>query len=101
MLEIYFYGNKLQEVEIEGLDFLDKIENKTKIAYEDSMEYYLVNNFLYIIENRDNGYVVYVYELLEKVKYGDVEDVLIIDESINRIYSGNSLIGYTYIKYSI
>ncbi len=96
MIEIYFYSNLLQELNIEGLDFIDKF-NLVLVYEEGNISFYIVKNLLYVIYKNNTDYTVKVWELTDKVVFGDIEKYIVDDEVID-IYNKERFLGWLLIR---
>lgn len=96
MIEIYFYSNLLQELNIEGLDFIDKF-NLVLVYEEGNRSFYIVKNLLYVIYKNNADYTVKVWELTDKVVFGDTEKYIVDDEVID-IYNKERFLGWLLIR---
>lgn len=96
MIEIYFYSNLLQELNIEGLDFIDKF-NLVLVYEEGNRSFYVVKNLLYVIYKNNADYTVKVWELTDKVVFGDTEKYIVDDEVID-IYNKERFLGWLLIR---
>lgn len=96
MIEIYFYSNLLQEVNIEVLDFIDKF-NLVLVYEEGNRSFYIVKNLLYVIYKNNADYTVKVWELTDKVVFGDTEKYIVDDEVID-IYNKERFLGWLLIR---
>lgn len=96
MIEIYFYSNLLQELNIEGLDFIDKF-NLVLVYEEGNRSFYIVKNLLYVIYKNNSDYTVKVWELTDKVVFGDTEKYIVDDEVID-IYNKERFLGWLLIR---
>ncbi len=96
MIEIYFYSNLLQELNIEVLDFIDKF-NLVLVYEEGNRSFYVVKNLLYVIYKNNADYTVKVWELTDKVVFGDTEKCIVDDEVID-IYNKERFLGWLLIR---
>ncbi len=96
MIEIYFYSNLLQELNVEGLDFIDKF-NLVLVYEEDNRSFYVVKNLLYVIYKNNADYTVKVWELTDKVVFGDTKKYIVDDEVID-IYDKERFLGWLLIR---
>ncbi len=96
MIEIYFYSNLLQELNIEVLDFIDKF-NLVLVYEEGNRSFYIVKNLLYVIYKNNTDYTVKVWELTDKVVFGDTEKHIVDDEVID-IYNKERFLGWLLIR---
>lgn len=96
MIEIYFYSNLLQELNIEVLDFIDKF-NLVLVYEEGNRSFYVVKKLLYVIYKNNADYTVKVWELTHKVVFGDTEKYIVDDEVID-IYNKERFLGWLLIR---
>ncbi|MEM4461015.1 MAG: hypothetical protein QXY70_02670 [Nanopusillaceae archaeon] len=98
MLELYFFNHQVQEVDIGGKDFIERLELRYITDLGD-LEFCTTkeNHLLYVIsKNKNNEYTVKVWELGFSYKIGDSEGIS--DEEIIDIYNKEEFQGWLLIK---